>query len=154
MRTLRAIFFISAMIFIITATNGQGANWVYYSEPEDSGFKAYYDSEGIITTPEGTKRVWNKYIFSDSGRTQWFSFRTKARASTEGYENLGHTISLYEIDCEKKEFGGVSGIDYSLSGQILDQFDNSRRNMEWTPIPPESMMDTLSRRVCKPQTTR
>lgn len=147
MKFLKFIILISILLYFVINTSAQGANWKYVDEPGD-GSGWYYDSESIINTPEGTTMVWTKAIFSDRGRTDWVLSRTKNGLSTEGYENLSHTIALLELNCKTREQRIISDTEYDLSGKVLDSRTANKDTRRWVPIIPESMVEALFKKVC------
>ena len=151
MKSLKINVFLFAMLLLVSATNGHGANWVYYSAPESDHFRAFYDSESIVNGPQGTKKVWEKWVFSESGRTDWIAKRAKSDLSTEGYEGLSHKKMLFEFNCHTREYVLISYADYNQDGQILNSYTTDPRVREWESIIPESVRETLFKIICNRQ---
>jgi hypothetical protein len=145
MKSLKLVLFISALFCFITATNGLGVNWVLYGE---RGGMNYYDLESMATTPEGTELVWVKRVYSSSGKRQYISLREKWGRSTEGYEDLVHTNSLFELSCHGGGIALISSTDYNRSGKTLDSATGGAGDQKWKPITPGSADEDLFKRVC------
>ena len=145
MNSLKFVLFFSALFCFIAATNGQGANWVLYAE---RGGLSYYDAGNIVNTPEGTAQVWVKQVYSSSGRRQHISLREKWGQSTEGYEDLSHTNSLFEIDCHRGGIAFISSTDYNRNGRTLDSVTGGAGDKKWKPITPGSTDEDLFKKVC------
>ena len=148
MKSSKIILFVSVVVFSITITDGQAANWVYFSEMPGC-FQVYYDSESISTTSHGTKAVSTKQVYEDSCRRDEISDRANADLSIVGYESYRYTISLYEFDCIVRKRVLISFTDYDESGNSLDSFTFT--NLIWVPISPGSMGDAFFKKLCTPR---
>jgi len=143
---LLSISIVCLLMVGYTAVNG--AEWVYYGY-DSFGNECYYDKEGITSVGDGIIKVWEKIVFSEEGKSYFISERQKKGINTQGYENLSYDLGLYAINCNKKEFHVVSGVDYTKAGHILDSFNLSSDKTSWDPIPPDSIMDELYKATCK-----
>jgi hypothetical protein len=152
MKSLKTVFFVSALVLFLTATNGLAAKWVLYGEAVEGSFKAYYDSRSIANTAKGTRTVWIKRTYSDSGKADMISQRARDNQTTEGYEDLSQSNMLFEIDCHKRMATGISVTDYNKNGKPLDSV--TFRDRTWEPISPETMGEILFKAVCKSKTKR
>jgi hypothetical protein len=67
--------------------------------------------------------------------------------STERYDKLKETMSLYEIDCNKKRKNILSITDYDMDDKVLLTYSYDKK--EWVFIVPDSQFDSLRKEVCK-----
>jgi hypothetical protein len=144
-KSLRFILFILLLCFLSPAY-GQGANWVYFSEPDDRTSKEYYDADNITVTPDNTVRVRSRRVYSDSGRAMMLMERQKAGMPPGGYENLDALLALNELSCRRKEYRIISVETYERGGRLLDSVTFEDR--KWKPVPPETSIGTLFKQVC------
>jgi hypothetical protein len=153
MRTFhfKLLLFISVFCFF-NATNGQGADWIYLSEPEDKSCKEYYDVDTITVAPDGIVRVWSKRAYTDSGRTLMLLERQKAGMPPGGYENLDALLALNELSCKKKEYRVISVETYERGGRLLDSV--TFEDKKWKPISPETPVEALFQKVCNKMMNR
>jgi hypothetical protein len=92
-------------------------------------------------------QVWEKEVYSDKGRQELIQKMRANEMSTERYDKLKETMSLYEIDCKKKRKNILSVTDYDTDGKIL--ISHSYDKQEWVYIVPDSKMDKFQKEVCK-----
>lgn len=92
-------------------------------------------------------RVWEKEVYSDKGREELIQKMRDNEISTERYDKLKETMSLYEIDCKKKRKNILSLTDNDMDGKVL--FTYSYDKQEWVYIVPDSKFDSFRKEVCK-----
>jgi hypothetical protein len=92
-------------------------------------------------------QVWEKEVYSDKGREELIQKMRDNEISTERYDKLKETMSLYEIDCKKKRKNILSLTDYDMDGKVL--FTYSYDKQEWVYIVPDSEFDSFRKEVCK-----
>ena len=113
-----------------------------------SGNDVSYKTENIQNN--GGKyivQVWEKEVYSDKGEEELIQKMTKNGLSTEGYNKLKETMSLYEIDCNKKMKNILSITDYDMDGKVLLSYSYDKK--EWGFIVPDSKVDSFRKEVCK-----
>jgi len=113
-----------------------------------SGNDVSYKTENIQNN--GGKyivQVWEKEVYSDKGEEEIIQKMTKNGLSTEGYNKLKETMSLYEIDCNKKMKNILSITDYDMDGKVLLSYSYDKK--EWGFIVPDSKVDSFRKEVCK-----
>ena len=113
-----------------------------------SGNDVSYKTENIQNN--GGKyivQVWEKEVYSDKGRKELIQKMRDNEMSTERYDKLKETMTLYEIDCKKKRRNILSVTDYDTDGKIL--FSHSYDKQEWVYIVPDSKFDSFRKEVCK-----
>ena len=92
-------------------------------------------------------QVWEKEIYSDKGREELIQKMRDNEISTERYDKLKETMSLYEIDCKRKRKNILSVTDYDMDGKVL--FTYSYDKQQWVYIVPDSKFDSFRKEVCK-----
>jgi len=92
-------------------------------------------------------QVWEKEVYSDKGREELIQKMRDNEISTERYDKLKETMSLYEIDCKRKRKNILSVTDYDMDGKVL--FTYSYYKQEWVYIVPDSKFDSFRKEVCK-----
>jgi hypothetical protein len=92
-------------------------------------------------------QVWEKEVYSDKGREELIQKMRDNEISTERYDKLKETMSLYEIDCKRKRKNILSVTDYDMDGKVL--FTYSYDKQEWVYIVPDSKFDSFRKEVCK-----
>jgi len=92
-------------------------------------------------------QVWEKEVYSGKGREELIQKMRDNEISTERYDKLKETMSLYEIDCKRKRKNSLSVTDYDMDGKVL--FTYSYDKQEWVYIVPDSKFDSFRKEVCK-----
>ena len=116
-----------------------GTDWKIFGY-NDSGSR-YYDAESITSPSRNIIRVWEQFTFSEK------YIIDLVRQHGKRYENSELSKTLWEFDCVEKRFRGLSSVFYSKEGSNVIHSVSSPS--EWHFIPPESMMNTLLKIVCK-----
>jgi len=129
-------------VFIGLATLGDaeswGADWKVYGE---TGFGVSSYDTGSITHPSANiVRVWTKTVYSRNGM-----LRLVIRHGSL-YENLSHSVRLWEINCADKTYRFLSMQNYSQDGVVLFSEEVKK---EWDFIVPDSMDENLYKEVCQ-----
>ena len=112
-----------------------------------SGNVVSYRMENIQNNGGKYIQVWEKEIYSDKGREELIQKMRDNEISTERYDKLKETMSLYEIDCKRKRKNILSVTDYDMDGKVL--FTYSYDKQQWVYIVPDSKFDSFRKEVCK-----
>jgi hypothetical protein len=125
-------------------TEGWGADWRFLGENEEYQF--YFDNESITRLSENVLRIWVKSVFTNKGVIE--------HIKTLGikYENLDHSMGLFELNCVKKTTRDLSVTFYSKGGGILGSTatdENFKVAGQWEFIIPETFAESIYREVCK-----
>ncbi len=122
-----------------------GADWRYFAENELG--KYFYDSENVKHLPDHIISVWVKEISSPQSVTEAVNRFGKQ------YRNLIHMNILWEIDCTGGRSRVVEVLYYSKPDSLIShtRTDADSRKAEWNSIIPDSMIEALSKAVCKPK---
>ena len=143
MKKISSVIFLSfAVLFLLVGCVGSSSHLV------NSGNDVSYNTENIQNN--GGKyivQVWEKEVYSDKGRKELIQKMRDNEMSTERYDKLKETMTLYEIDCKKKRRNILSVTDYDTGGKIL--FSHSYDKQEWVYIVPDSKFDSFRKEVCK-----
>jgi hypothetical protein len=119
----------------------------------DDWEKNYTDANGDVVLYKIERRdadsvqVWGKRIFSAIGQEEFLRDRKENGFSTKGWEKLGHFTSLYEINCPKRLGRLLSVVIYDADGKIV--YADSFGEPDWDDILPNTVGDTLQKKVCK-----
>jgi hypothetical protein len=119
--------------------------WVEYYK-DDNGNVLLYNKK-VNIDKEGIVQVWEKRFYSEKGREIYIQNRMKEGLSTEGYDKLSNTQDLYEIDCKKQMMNLLSVVRYDTKGKVM--YSNDLKELEWDHIIPDTVMDTLQKKVCE-----
>ena len=148
MRILRGVLISFALIcFLIVPSVVLSANWIFYGDTK--AYEAYYDKESIISPQENTLRVWDKHVYSDTGRRELIVRMRKDNIPTAGYENLFNSVSQLDLNCRTREFSTLSWTDYGPNGKTLYSSDVVK--VTWKSISPDSTVERLFRELCVPR---
>ena len=156
MKKISSVISLSVLvILLLVSCVGSSSNLV--KSGDDNDWVNYYDSEygnfsykKVNIDKDGGNyivRVWGNKVISDKGREIVIQFRTQNRLSTEGYDKLKESKSFIEIDCKKQTKRELSTRDYDTNGKIL--YTDSPDKPNWDYIFPDSLMDTLRKKVCE-----
>jgi len=137
----RVRLFIMTAVFIGIATVGygesRGADWKVYGETVFG--VSFYDTESITHPSKSIVRVWTKIVYSRNGM-----IRLVIRHGSR-YENLSHSVRLWEINCVDKTYRFLSMQNYSQEGVVLFSEEGKK---DWDFIVPDSMDENLYKEVC------
>jgi hypothetical protein len=145
---------IGLFIYLITVQVVNGADWVFYAS-DSYGNNLYYDRESIINVSKDVKRVWEKTVYSDEGRSLLISsfkknfeesFEERAFLARKGLQNLSHTITLWEINCGTREMCLLSSTYYDQNGHVL--IDSLSDGKLCVFIVPGTLGEVLFKAVC------
>ena len=147
MKTISSVIFLSFLVLILLVTPVIGSDWIEYDR-DDNGNVLLYKKGNIENN--GTKdivRVWEKRVYSDKGREIYIQDKIKEGMSMKGYDKLSNSQDLYRIDCKKQMMNLVSVVRYDKNGKVM--YSNNIEEPEWNHIIPNSLMDTLRKKVCE-----
>jgi hypothetical protein len=111
--------------------------WVNLDD-NDEGVYSYKK----VNIDKDVVQVWDKKVFSDTGREKYIQGMTKTGKS---FEKLSEGRDLIEIDCKKLMKRTVSTTLYDQSRVIFFQYYDE----EWSYITPNSHGETILKGVCK-----
>jgi len=115
-----------------------GADWkflYFYDYSSD-----YYDAQSITHPSKNIVRVWTRSDFTEKGKIDAVGRLGKK------FENLNHTIDLWEINCVEKMYRTLSGNAYDNKGEAIFFYSSPS---EWNFIVPESRGEILYEKTCK-----
>jgi len=118
-----------------------GADWRIYAKPESGIGVYYYDADGITRPSKNIVRVWEKVVYSAKGVKRY------VEESGKRYENLSHSLNLWEFDCVEKKERILQTTEYSKDGTVLSSTQSQKT--PWNFISPTSIGEALYEAVCK-----
>lgn len=139
MKSLSRLGIILIGLAIFGNTEVWGEDWRFYGE--SSTAHHYYDSESITRPSQNIVRVWVKLSYKEKGLLEMVE---KHGAK---YKELSYALVSSEIDCSNKRYRILLEIYCSKEAGILSTSMTGKFS-EWD-FPPESMVDSLSKVVCK-----
>ena len=115
-----------------------GVDWKLFKKTEDAKF--YYDKKDVTHLTQKIVKVWIRQVYTKKGQSDMINLVGPR------YENLSYSINSLEFDCGAKLLRFLSMTYYSKKGDVLDLENPPDK---WESIPPNSMFDTLYKKVCK-----
>ena len=142
---MKAILLLVACFLLLSfaLVNAEWNDWVFHGEGGNYSF--FYNKTSIKTQPSKHIRVWQKSVAKDV--TTFIEERRGRGLTVKGYENYARSLTLWEIDCNKKQVGMVSTVDYDKDGNVLDMSDFEHIKM--VHVAPDSIGESLCDAVCK-----
>ncbi len=114
------------------------ADWILFAKTEAADL--YYDKDDITHSSAGTAYIWVKYVYTELG------VKNKVNQLGLKFENLDHSIALFEFDCVGKLVLSLSAVYFSKEKAVLEikEAENG-----WKYIPSGSPLDSLYGKACK-----
>jgi hypothetical protein len=122
----------------LACTGACWADWVQFAKTEDADL--YYDKDDITRSSSGTDNVWVKYVYTEVG------VKDRVKQLGPKFENLDHSITLFEIDCVGELVLSLSTVYFSKDKSVLKIEEPEK---SWVYISTGSLFDTLYGKVCK-----
>jgi hypothetical protein len=110
-----------------------GADWKFLKANVEGEF--FYDAENVTRSAANIVGVWLKIVYSEKFKEQ------------EDLTHLSQTIGLWEIDCKDKKMCLLSTSHTSKEMEI--SVPQVWLPPDWKSISPDTIMDTLHKKVCK-----
>src|SRR4030042_3927136 len=101
----------------------------------------YYDTEEITHPSKDIVKVLTKWAYTEKG------IKNAKEIFGEKYENLSYSIKSYEINCKDKTSRILSITDYNKEETVISS--DRKTNPEWSRISPATVLESLSKMVCK-----
>ena len=133
---LGVIFFIFTIFGYVKVW---GADWRSYGESSIGVY--YYDADGITRPSKNIVRVWEKVVYSAKG------VKKHVEESGKRYENLSHSLNLWEVDCVEKKERILQTTEYLKDGTVLSSTQSQKT--PWSFVSPTSIGEALYEAVCK-----
>jgi hypothetical protein len=122
-----------SLLGIFSYTGVYGADWKFLKANVEGEF--FYDAENVTRSPANIVGVWLKIVYSEKFKEQ------------EDLTHLSQTIGLWEIDCKDKKMCLLSTSHTSKEVEI--SVPQVWLPPDWKSISPDTIMDTLYKKVCK-----
>ncbi len=143
MKLLRIILVF--IVFIIFGyVEARGEDRMFYGGNDK--YTCFYDLESINRLSHDVVRVSDYQYYTKGGKDLMI------RELGEKYENLSHTMTLWEINCAEKKFRFFSLIHYSKENNPIYSWKllySSDSPAEWSSFTPGSLGEKLYKAVCK-----
>jgi len=143
MKLLRIIFvFVAFIIFGYLEVWGDDS--VFYGRNDK--YTCFYDLKSINRLSHDVPRVSDYQYYTKEGKDLMI------RELGGKYENLSHTMTLWEINCAEKKFRFLSLTHYSKENKPIYSWKllySSNTPTEWSSFIPGSMGEKLYKVVCK-----
>jgi hypothetical protein len=135
---------LACLLLLPCSTDVQGADWLRYGKGK-SGKEFFYDAQNINYLSRNSLQVSVKMTPGDEeSRLREISEWRKGYAAFP--DNFSYSTFLYEINCRDRTFKVLQGATYNTNNEIVIATTIEHPLLEF--IPPESMMEGLSNRVC------
>jgi len=115
-----------------------GEDWKLYSATEMELW--FFDTSSITQPSKNIVRVCVKMDLTEKGVLDAVEKLGKK------YENLKHSIILWEINCADKKQRRLSATNYDYKGSEINSISLPS---QWRFINPESIVESLYKEVCK-----
>lgn len=126
--------------------NCSSDEWVEYDR-DYYGDVYFYNKASVQHTAKDIIQVMCKVVYSDEDRNKLIRELRKNGLPSKGYNKLSHRLHLEKIDYKGRKYQTLSLSEYDTDGRIL--FRGSSDKPGWEHIIPDSIMDTLQKKVCK-----
>jgi hypothetical protein len=131
MKTYRYVIVGLGMMAMVFPSVAWAANWVRYST-DRQGSIYYYDSESLRESGSNIVRIWIRIDYSNN--------------RSERAREAKHLISL---NCAESTFALLSYITYDAQGNITSSRNIPSYAIQYSPIIPESIAESLSNVLCR-----
>lgn len=131
-------------MIILDCPEVSGADWMFYGKTDK--YSCFFDVESIHRPSENIVEISEKQNYTSKG----VNFMVEALGKK--YENLSHSITLWQINCVDKKFRFLSLKHYSKEGKEIYLWKvlySSLPPEEWSPFIKDSLGERLYRAVCK-----
>jgi len=132
-----AVIFAFIGVAILAWTGVCWGDWILLHKTEDA--EVYYDKDDVTTSSSGTANVWVKYDYTKQGVSN------KVNLLGTKFENLDHSIILFEFDCVGKLVLSLSTVYFSKDKSVIE---NKELDNNWEFISTGSLFDALYNKVC------
>lgn len=129
------------MCLVVACTSAEAAQWEVFVK-DSAGCPQIYDMKNISRKGSIVK-VWTRV----SAKGQKACREALAVPGEVEAHKAQEMRSLFEINCTKKVFRMTATKVYDASGMLM--VDEKNPKSPWEPIPPETVAEALSRKVCK-----
>ncbi len=125
-------------LIVFFAIGARAVDWELIAT-SDEGVSIYYKPQSIKRLSNGIARVSNKVVYSGKGLQDAIK-----RYGLE-YNELSHSIELYEFNCSKKKRRNLSATIYRRDGSVIGTFSDES---PWVPVIPETVSATMFDIIC------
>ena len=126
------------------------------AEDNDQKWKNFYDTKSIKREPKGMVQVWTKQvpvIRNADDKQKWIQGLAANRKlngmPTEGYDAYAYTLTLVELNCQKKEARDITTKDYNSADHLLGQQTILKNKYSFAAVGEGSVSRIMLDAVCK-----
>ena len=141
---LKQIFVAMFFILCFSLIGGQQATYAEDWRPvPNSSINSMFDASRLIRISPSVIRVWEKSVLPKE-----IMDKMRRGDKANDYSDYSYTITLCQIDCEKRTKGFVSVHYYNSRGTIIRSFYREDSNIEMVSDRPGSNGKLLTQTVC------
>jgi len=133
-------------MFLCSSGIISGAEWVHCIT-DAAGNNTFYDEESIVSIGKGAKKLKVRTDYSAKGKSDFIKTRISRGFGVQGYNKLSHSVTVWYINCAKKENDLYSIIEYDKDDGILSAY--KAKEIAWEPIIPGTIGEVFYKVVCK-----
>jgi hypothetical protein len=133
---------ILSLCFSITSN---AEEWVHCFT-DNAGNNTFYDEESIAPIGKGLTKIRVRTDYSEKGKSDFIRSRISRGFGVQGYDKLSHSVTVWYINCAKKENDLYSFFEYDKDYGILSTYKAKELDME--PVIPGTIGDIFYRKAC------
>ena len=126
-----SIFLLFPGLFLYSTVHG--AEWVHCIT-DAAGNNTYYDEESIVSIGKDAKKLKVRTDYSAKGKSDFIRSRISSGFGVQGYDKLSHSVTVWYINCVKKENDLYSIFEYDTDDGILSTY--KAKEIVWEPTVP------------------
>ena len=122
------------------------AEWVHCFT-DAAGNNTYYDEKSIAPVGKGTVKISVRTDYSVKGKTDFIKIRISRGLGVKGYDKLSHSVTVWYINCAKKENDLYSIFEYDTDDGIISTYKVKEIVME--PVQPGTIGEIFYKITCR-----
>ena len=122
------------------------AEWVHCFT-DAAGNNTFYDEKSIAPVGKGTVKISVRTDYSVKGKSDFIKIRINSGFGVQGYNKLSRSVTVWYINCAKKENDLYSIFEYDTDDGIISTYKAKEIIME--PVQPGTIGDIFYKIVCK-----
>jgi hypothetical protein len=108
------------------------------------GAGAAVDHQSIQRRPDGLIQAWQRDWLLPNVRKQ-LEVNLRNNGTIVDFSDYGYSITLWVYDCKKMRFAVASRADYSVSGEVINSFE---QEPAFNSIIPDSVGEVTAKYIC------
>jgi hypothetical protein len=122
------------------------AEWVQCIS-DAAGNNTYYDEESIISIGKDAKKLKVRTDYSEKSKSDFIRSRISNSFGVQGYDKLSHSVTVWFINCAKKENDLYSIFEYDTDDGILSTY--KAKEIVWKPTISGTIGEIFHKIVCE-----